>query len=68
MAILTEGIEISTIFVTMPTVQGIETLCRPHLPILLQDHTHPEEHITTCYDSNPGFKLCSKKLYRYQRS
>ena len=42
MAILTEGIEISTIFVTMPTVQGIETLCRPHLPILLQDHTHPD--------------------------
>ena len=36
MAILTEGIEISTIFVTMPTVQGIETLCRPHLPILFR--------------------------------
>ena len=36
MAILTEGIEISTIFVMMPTVQGIETLCRPHLPILFR--------------------------------
>ena len=34
----------------------------------IQDYTYPEEHITTCYDSNPGFKLCTKKLYRYQRS
>ena len=27
----------------------------------IQDYTHPEEHITTSYDSNPGFKLCTKK-------
>ena len=29
-------IEISTIFVMMPTVQGVETLCRPRLPVLFR--------------------------------
>ena len=29
-------IEVSTIFLMIPTVQGVETLCRAHLPVLFR--------------------------------
>ena len=52
----TEVIEISTIFLMMPTVGGIETLCRPHLPVLFRTTLIPRSILqlvmTVILDSN----------------
>ena len=52
----TEVIEISTIFLMMPTAQGIETLYRPHLPVLFRTTLIPRSILqlvmTVVLDSN----------------
>ena len=47
-------IEISTIFVMMPTVQGVETLCRPHLPILFRTTLIPRSILQLLMTVIPG--------------
>ena len=47
----------SAVFLMMPSGQGFERLCRPHLSALFR--TKLKEHIITGYDSYPGFKLCT---------